>query len=158
MTEPTLPLVPFQTPLRSQSISLAQARVDLPPAEFRLRLRRHLLDYPGLTLAQVAKTLGVTRQRVGALTGPLGRPTCAEPGPRPAPQRDLARAALPRLRAMVRAGEPAELAAASLGVSLGQAMRLGFKVRDVRPPHGKGRVGCGCWRCRRAGRVATDAN
>jgi ParB-like chromosome segregation protein Spo0J len=150
-------LVPFLIPHHPGPISLAQARVDLPPAEFRLRLRRYLLDHPGLTLAQVAWELGVTRQRAGRLAGRLGRPTCAQEGPRPAPKRDFARERMAELCARVRAGESAEQAAAGLGVSLGQAMRLGFRVREVRPGHGTAaRRGarCECWRCRRADRTA----
>ena len=129
------------------------ARIALPPFEFRARLRRHLLAEPSVTLRQVASALGVSRQAVGALVGRLDRPTCAHPD-RPAPRRDQARARLAELTARVAAGESAESAAGGLGISLAQAARLGFRAKEVRPPHGKGRANCDCWRCRRAAGVA----
>jgi hypothetical protein len=147
------PLVPFSIPRHPGPISFAQARIDLPPEVFRDRLRRHLLDYPGLTLAQVGRELGVTRQRVGLLVGRLNRPSCAQPsGPaRPAPKKQAALRRMAELSTRVQAGESAESAAAALGVSLAMAAKLGFRTRAVRPPHGRGRVGCECWRCRAAG-------
>jgi hypothetical protein len=152
--------IPFQIPPYPPglSLSLAQARVDLPREEFRYRLRKRLLDHPGLTLAQVARELQVSRQRIGSLVGRLNRPDCTQV-PRPAPRKDEAARLLPELTARVRAGESAEKAARELGVSLAQTMRLGFRVRDraVRPPHGtqaRFAAGCPCYRCRRVGGLA----
>jgi hypothetical protein len=147
---PPLPPAPSHTlPLAH----LAAARRSLPPADFRRRLRATLLDRPDWTLAQVARALGVTRQRAGALAGRLDRPSCAQPsGPaRPAPKKALALARMAELSARVQAGESAESAAARLGVSLQMAAKLGFRAREVRlPSHGRGRRGCACWRCRSA--------
>ena len=53
----------------------------------------------------------------------------------------------------VKRGEPAEQAAAALGISLSQAMKLGFRVKHARPAHGtveRAAAGCTCRRCRRA--------
>ena len=157
---PTPPPIPPPIPLVLAAI--AEARAQLPPAQFRDRLRQAMVVRPDLTLVQVARQLGLTRQRVGQLVGKLERPTCAQPGPRPAPRRDEARRRMEELRARVAGGESAVGAARSLGISLAQARRLGFRVRAVWPPHGTqarlaggpGRAGCGCWRCRRAGGIA----
>jgi hypothetical protein len=144
--------VPFQIPPHSGLLSLAQARVDLPPPEFRQRLRRHLLDHPGLTLAQVGRILGVSRQRAAQMAGPF--PLART---RPAPKRDQAAEKLADLTRRVAAGESAEKVAAELKVSLGMAMRLGWRAKQVRPSHGKGRGRqcCNCWRCRRASGAAS---
>jgi len=159
VARPPLPPLP---PAPSHAIPLAHlaaARRTLPPADFRHRLRQTLLDRPDWTLAQVARALGVTRQRAGALAGRLDRPSCARPsGPaRPAPKKAAALARMAELAARVRAGESAEQAAASLGISLAMAAKLGFRTRVVRPPHGtqpRLRAGCRCWRCRQAGGLA----
>ena len=140
-------------PLPSQILSvhsLLAARDLLSPADFRLRLRRTLLSDPSLTLKQVAQALGVTRQCVGAIVGKLNRPTG-----KPAIKREQARSKLAELRIRVAAGESAEHAAKELGISLGQAMTLGFRARDIKPAHGGGRKDCFCWRCRRAAGIAT---
>jgi hypothetical protein len=131
------PLVPFLIPAYPKPLSISQARVDLPPEEFRLRLRRHLQDHPHITLHQVAQQLNVTRQRINILVGKLNRPTCAHPD-RPAPKREAAKLKLADLRARVAGGEPAEAAAAALGISLPMAMRLGFRVAG-RPGRRTGR-------------------
>jgi hypothetical protein len=140
-------------PLPSQTLSvssLATARDLLTPADFRLRLRRTLLSNPSLTLKQVAQALGVTRQCVGTIVGRLDRPTG-----KPAIKREQAKAKLAELRARVAAGESAEHAAKELGISLGQAMTLGFRARGVKPAHGSSnRAACRCWRCRRANGIA----
>jgi predicted XRE-type DNA-binding protein len=149
-------LIPFQIPHYPQSISLVQARVDLPPEEFRLRLRSHLQDHPGLTLAQVGRAMGVTRQRVSLMVGPLARPNCCQ-ADHPAPKRDRAARHLAELCARVAAGESAGSAAKALGISLLAASRLGFRVKAVRPPHGheaRACLGCDCWLCRRAAGVS----
>jgi predicted transcriptional regulator len=150
----TLPAIPFTIPAYPKPLSLSQARVDLPPEEFRTRLRGQLLSQPHVTLYQVARELGVTRQCVSQLVGPLGRPSCAHPGPRPHPRLDEARRKLPDLIKRVQAGETAESAAATLGVSMYQAIQLGFRTKAIRRPHGKGRAGCNCWRCRNASGIA----
>jgi len=145
-------LVPFQIPPHPGPISLSQARVDLPPSEFRLRLRKHLLDHPGLTLAQVAKDLKLTRQRVGSLVGRLNRPRHF------AVKWEQARAKMVELRARVVGGESAEHAAEGLGISLAAARKLGLRVKSIRPAHGtleRGALGCGCWRCKKAQGLAT---
>lgn len=156
MNQP-VPLIPFQIPAYPKPLSISQARVVLPPEEFRTRLRAHLLDHPGLTLAQVAQHLNVTRQRVNLLVGKLNRPSCAHPN-RPAPKTEAARRGMVKLVERVRAGEPAEQAAKALDLSMTQVMRLGFRVRKFCPPHGtrlravgdEGVAACPCWRCRRA--------
>ena len=140
-----LPAYPYPIPL-------AQARHDLPGPEFRARLREAMLATPQITLSQVAAQLGVTRQAVNQLVGKLDRPSCASPN-RPAPKLEQARRRLEELVERVRAGESADHAAADLGISLAQAMRLGFRSKAVRPAHGtQARLahGCDCWRCRRA--------
>ena len=142
--------------------SLDAARVALPPQEFRSLLRQHLLAHPNVTLQQIAFALGVSRQRVHLLVGALHRPTCAHPGPHPAPKTEQARTHMAELVEKVRAGEPAEQAAKDLGISLTQATKLGFRVKKFRPAHGtrlraagdEGRPPCNCWRCRRALGVA----
>lgn len=142
-------LVPFQIPPHPGAIS--QIRDTLPPEEFRLRLRKHLLDHPGLTLAQVAKDLKLTRQRVGSLVGRLNRPRHF------AVKREEAKARMVELRTRVASGESAEHAAEGLGVSLAAARKLGLRVKSIRPAHGtleRGALGCGCWRCRRAAGIA----
>jgi hypothetical protein len=148
---------PVSIPAYPRPLSLSDARAALPPEEFRQRLRQHLLDHPDLTLRDVARELGVTRQRAGALVGRLDRPTCAQPGPRPAPKREQAARGLAELAERVRVGDSAEQAARELDLSLPAAMKLGFRTKAVRPPHGtQARVeaGCPCWRCRRAAGVA----
>jgi predicted XRE-type DNA-binding protein len=148
---------PVSVPACPRPLSLSDARAALPPEEFRQRLRQHLLDHPDLTLRDVAQELGVTRQRVGLMVGKLDRPTCAEVGPRPAPKREAASKRMAELQTRVARGESAERAAASLGISLAAATKLGFSAKAVRPPHGtQARVeaGCPCWRCRRAAGVA----
>ena len=150
-----VPTIPFKVPPHPGPIS--QARADLPPAEFRTYLRRHMAEHPGLTLGQVAKQLGLTRQRVHSITGPLGRPSCATPGPRPAPKRDQAQKLLVDLKIRVAQGEAADKAAKDLGISLAQAMQLGFRSKDCRPSHGtwdRAKSRCNCWRCRRVSGVA----
>jgi hypothetical protein len=72
-----IPHLPSAPPLALSLSTLPTARDLLSIQDFRLRLRRTLLDCPTLTLKQVAQALGVTRQYVGALVGSLGRPTCA---------------------------------------------------------------------------------
>jgi hypothetical protein len=155
---PAAPSVPFSIPPYPPGVypSLAQARSTLPPPEFRSRLRQHLLDHPGVTLAQVGHQLGISRQRTAMLVGRLNRPNCAHAA-RPAPRKAEAARRLPELTARVAGGESAEKVAADLGISLSQSMRLGLRVRQVRPPHGtQERLagGCGCWRCRRAGGIS----
>jgi DNA-binding MarR family transcriptional regulator len=162
-TAPAAPTVPFQVPPYPPgcSISLAQARVDLPPEEYRHHLRKYMLDHPGLTLAQIGRQLNISRQRVSMLVGRLNRPNCAH-APRPAPRKAEAQKWLPELTARVAGGESAEKVAASLGISLSQSMRLGLRVRQVRPPHGTrlramgddGRPPCFCWRCKRAAGIS----
>ena len=135
------------------TLSIPEARATLPPADFRLALRRTMLDHPDLTLKAVAEQLNITRQRVALMVGLLNRPSCAHPD-KPAPKRDAARAALAELKDRVRAGEPAQAVVKDLGISLTQAMNLGFRVKLVRPSHGtqaRLRSGCTCLRCRRAG-------
>jgi hypothetical protein len=147
MTRDPIPPLPSQTLSVS---SLVTARDLLSPADFRLRLRRTLLSNPSLTLKQVAQALGVTRQCVGAIVGKLNRPTG-----KPAIKREQARSKLTELRTRVAAGESAEHAAKELGISLGQAMTLGFRAHGIKPAHGSGnRAACRCWRCRRAAGIA----
>ena len=137
--------------------SLAQAKSTLSSEDFRARLRRYLLEQPGITLAAVAQSIGVTRQRVAAIVGPLGRPACCPSGPRSAPKRDRAAACMTELRSRVAAGESAESAARVLGLSLSMAMQLGFRAKSVRPAHGtkvRWQMGCNCWRCRRVAGAA----
>jgi predicted transcriptional regulator len=146
----------FSIPVCPQPLSLSDARAALPAEEFRLLLRQHLIDHPDLTLHDVAQELGVTRQRVGMMVGKLGRPTCAEVD-RPAPKKEVAALGMAELRARVARGESAEKAAASLGLSLPAATKLGFRTKAVRPPHGtqaKLTTDCNCWRCRRAAGIA----
>ncbi len=139
----------------SKPISLAQARIDLPSEEFRQRLRRHLLDHPSLTLAQVAQQLGLKRQRISQMVGRLNRPNASSPlfmrmAPKTAPKTEQARLKLPDLTQLVARGESAERAAQKLGISLVQAYKLGFRSKLCRPPHGDPRrTGCACWRCRK---------
>ena len=143
--------------MSSQLVSLLHSREALPLAEFRSRLRALLLADSSITLAAVAQFLGVTRQRVAALVGPLGRPNCCPSGPRPAPERDRAAACMTELRTRVAAGESAESAARALGLSLSMAMQLGFRAKSVRPAHGtkvRWQMGCNCWRCRRVAGAA----
>ena len=160
MTDPA----PSPTAILPGLSLLPGLRASLPPPEFRARLRSLLLDHPDLPLHQVAAALGVTRQRVSQMAGPLSRHDCAHPpSPRPAPEREKAQRGLTDLVERVRAGESAAAAAASLGISLSAASALGFRVREVRPAHGTrereaggewdGGRGCGCWRCRRAARA-----
>lgn len=127
-------------------------RATLSPEAFRARLRRHMLDHPSLTLAQVAEELGRTRQRISSFVGKLNRSNCAQPGPRLSPKRDEAARRMLELELRVQNGESAESAAKELGISLNQAAQLGFKSRAIRSPaHGSGnRRGCNCWRCRKA--------
>ena len=143
---------PFTIPGYHQSISLAQARDTLPPELFRYRLRRHLLDHPGLTLVQVAKNLKVSRQCVSQMVGRLNRPNCAQPN-RPSPRLDQAKQKLLELELKVLAGESASSAAHQLGLSVNQVYKSGFRTRDIRSPHGSQArltAGCRCWRCRQA--------
>ena len=130
-------------------LSISEARAQLAPVDFRLALRRTLLDNPALKLQEVATQLGVSRQAVGAMVGRLDRPTCAHPN-RPAPKREAAKMKLADLSKRVAAGESPRAAADGLGISLAAAAKLGWRAKDVRPPHGKGRTSCNCWRCRRA--------
>jgi hypothetical protein len=141
---------------------LPKARATLPPSEFRNQLRGYMLDHPGVTLRRVAETLDVTRQRASIMVGPLNRSNCCRTD-RLAPERERAAACLTELRARVAAGESAGPVARELGISLSMAMRLGFRVKEVRPPHGTWerarekigvdgevvQLGCNCWRCRR---------
>jgi hypothetical protein len=129
-------------------MSIAQARKYMPLDKFRELLRRHMLKHPQITLQQVAKELGVTRQRAGAIVGKLERTE------RRAPRRDQARGMLAELEKRVAAGESAEKVASDLGISLPTARKIGFRSKQVLPPHGKGRVGCDCLLCRKnAGKV-----
>ena len=141
-------LIPFQIPPHPGAIS--QIRDTLAPEEFRLRLRKHLLDHPGLTLAQVARELKLTRQRVGSLVGRLDRPRHF------AVKREQARSRMVELRIRVAGGESAKKAAEGLGVSLTAARKLGLRVKSIRPVHGtrERAAVCDCWRCRRAAGVA----
>ena len=137
--------------------SLIAERDALSPIGFRWRLREHLLTNPQITIQQVASSLGVTRQRVSWLVGPLGRPACCAPGPRSAPRREQAAARLADLRQRVAEGESADSAAKGLGISLAEAWRLGFRAKEARPVHGtweRAKVGCNCWKCRRVAGVA----
>jgi len=145
---------PIPIPVHPPSIPLVldliqEARAQLSPSEFRLNLRRALLAHPDLKLKHVATRLGVTRQRVSLLVGRLNRPTCTS-ADRAAPKRDQAAEKMAFLKQRVALGESAQHAAAQLQISLNQARTLGFKVRQVRSAHGKGRQDCNCWRCRRA--------
>ena len=136
----------------SSSTDLIRLRIVTSPAEFRVLLRRYLLAHPTLTLHQVATALGCTRQYVSYMVGPLARPTCAQIH-RPAVKMEEARRQMSNLTARVAAGESAEAVAKDLGISLPTAMQLGFRVKAVRPPHGtpaRAKLGCNCWRCRRA--------
>jgi hypothetical protein len=153
-TPPSLP-PPLSTSLHLGT--LVASRDLLPPAEFRLQLRQYLLDHPQVRLQRVADEFGLSRQRIGALVGKLGRPGCCPVGPRPAPEREKAAAGLAELERRVAAGEPASRAADDLGLSLSMAMRLGFRVKSIRPVHGtwdRAKLGCGCWRCRVVAGVA----
>src|ERR1019366_8514934 len=128
-----IPPLPSAPPLALSFSTLPVARDLLSTQDFRLRLRKTLLDRPTLTLAMVAQALGVTRQYVGALVGPLGRPTCARHD-KPGPKRDQARRKMIELVTKVRAGESAEAAARVLGISLPAAAKLGFRTKKFRSP------------------------
>ena len=147
-------LRPAPTPSPAASIhlhDLLHLRQTLPPPDFRLALRRYLLDHPQVRLQRVASELGVSRQKVGWLAGRLNRETCCLAGPRQALEREKAAALLPRLRERVAAGEPAAKVARELGLSMSTVAALGFRVRAIRPAHGtwdRARKGCNCWRCR----------
>ena len=146
---------------------LPEARATLSPAEFRNQLRGYMLDHPGVTLRRVAETLDVTRQRASIMVGSLNRSTCCR-ADRLAPERERAAAGMTFLAERVAAGEPAGPVARELGISLSMAMRLGFRAKEVRPPHGTWerarekigvdgevvQLGCNCWRCRRVTGVA----
>lgn len=140
-------VLPFRTSPQPFSISLA--RDILPQEEFRARLRQHLQDHPEITLAAVAKQLNLTRQRVSQFVGPLGRQNCAQPN-RPAPKRDRAKQKLLELELRVQAGASASAAAKDMNLSINQIRALGFRTKDLRPAHGKGRQDCSCWRCRKS--------
>ena len=142
--------VPFQIPAYPKPLSISQARQDLPPEEFRQRLRSHLKSNPGLTLAQIGRQLNISRQAVHQITGRLSRPNCTSPLFMPlAPKTEEAKRRLPELKRLVAQGMSAERASGQLGISLFQAYQLGFRSKAVRLPHGK-RQDCGCWRCRRS--------
>ena len=96
------------------TLSIPEARAQLAPADFRLALRRTLLDNPALKLQEVATQLGVSRQAVGAMVGRLDRPTCAHPN-RPAPKREAAKMKLADLSKRVAAGESPRAAAMASG-------------------------------------------
>ena len=135
----------------SSFTEIARMRASLPPTEFHNFLRQGLLANPSLTLRQVAAALGCSRQYVSHMVGKLDRPTCAQVH-RPAVKKEEARRRMSDLTARVAAGESAESAAKALGISLPMAMRLGFRVKAVRPPHGtraRAKMGCNCWLCRR---------
>lgn len=143
--------VPFTIPNYPRPLSISQARRDLPPEEFRFRLRRHMQDHPGLTLAQIGRELSISRQCVSQMAGKLNRPTCATTN-RPSPRLDQARQKILELELRVLAGESASSAAHQLGISINQVYKSGFRTRDIRSPHGtQARAkDCNCWRCRRA--------
>jgi len=131
---------------------LADCRDVMPSEDFHRELRRVLLDDPTLTLRHVADILGVSRQRVGKMVDPLGRPSCATPS-RPAPCKQEASRNLAQLIERVQMGQSAEQACRELGISLHQAYHLGFRKKKVNPSHGtaaRSFLGCDCWRCRRA--------
>jgi hypothetical protein len=146
---------------------LPEARATLSPAEFRNQLRGYMLDHPGVTLRRVAETLDVTRQRASIMVGSLNRSTCCR-ADRLAPERERAAAGMTFLAERVAAGESAGPVARELSISLSMAMRLGFRVKEVRPPHGTWerarekigvdgevvQLGCNCWRCRRVAGLA----
>ena len=116
-----------------------------------------MLDNSQVTLRHVANALGVSRQCVAVMVGPLGRPTCAEPGPRPAPKREATRRGLAEMRRRVAAGESANAVARALGISTNTAWHLGFRAKEHFHPHGSQETltaGCNCWRCRRAAGLA----
>jgi hypothetical protein len=149
---------------------LEPARLTLSPPEFRAHLRHYLLEHPHVTLRRVGDSLGVSRQKVGWMAGRLWRPSCCLPGPRSAPERAKAASCLTELHTRVAAGESASAVAKELGFSLSIAVALGFRTKEVRPPHGTwerarggGRGGsgsesprppCNCWRCRRVAGVS----
>jgi predicted transcriptional regulator len=127
---------------------LVETRAALSPADFRAQLRRYLLDHPQVTLRRVAAVLGVTRQCVGALVGPLDRGN---------PKREKAEVAMAELRERVAGGESASAVVKDLGISMSSAAALGFRAKEIRPPHGtwdRARKGCNCWRCRIVAGVA----
>ena len=135
---------------------LLQARSTTPPAQFQRQLRQIMLDRPDLTLRSVADSLGLTRQRVSAMVGPLGRPNCATRPNRPAPMRVAAQQRLKEFTKRVAKGQLVAQAAAALGISPNAAWKLGFRARTIRPPHGtaaRAALNCNCWRCRRAAGV-----
>ena len=132
---------------------LLQARSTTPPAQFQRQLRQIMLDRPDLTLRSVADSLGLTRQRVSAMVGPLGRPNCATNPNRSSPVRDQTQKHLKELTKRVAKGQPAAQAAAALGISPNAAWKMGFRARTIRPSHGtaaRAELKCNCWRCRRA--------
>ena len=145
---------PFQIPAYPKPLSISQARAILPLEEFRTRLREHLLAHPGLTLAQVARQLQVSRQCVAQTVGKLNRPDCTSPlFMRLAPKTEEAKQKLPELVQRVAAGESAQRAATALGISLNRAYTAGFRSKPIKPAHGKGKTGCNCWRCRRSSHI-----
>ncbi len=152
---PTIPIKPPSIELVLATI--VEARKVYPPAEFRKLLRQALITRPDITLQRVAQALGITRQRVHLMVDTLGRPSCSKPGPRPAPKRDKAQSLLSTLNQRVANGEPAGVAAQELGISLSQAISLGFRARAARPPHGtqaRAQSPCHCWRCRKAAHIS----
>ena len=169
MNSPAPSHFPTPSPTPSPIFHLADlepARLTLSPPEFRAHLRHYLLEHPHVTLRRVADSLGVSRQKVGWMAGRLRRPSCCLPGPRLALERAKAASCLSELRARVAAGESASAVAKELGFSLWIAAALGFRAKEVRPPHGtweRARGGggsesprppCNCWRCRRVAGVA----
>ena len=144
------------TPNAPRLIPLAEARAQLSPHDFRIKLRHAMLANPHLTLKKVATSLHISRQRVGLIVGRLNRPNCASnPAPRPAPKTEQAKQRMAELTQRVAQGESAEAAAAALGISLGQAYALGFRARGIKPAHGGGRKDCFCWRCKKAQGLVT---
>src|ERR1700677_3083403 len=127
----TMSSIPFQIPAYPKPLSISQARADLPPEEFRARLRSHLLNHPGLTLAQIARELKTSRQYISQCVGRLNRPDCTSPlFMRLAPKTQQAKQKLPELEALVAKGFSAERAAAQLQISLPVAIKLGFRSKQ----------------------------
>jgi hypothetical protein len=149
MNRDPIPPLPPSPPLILPMHSLLAARGLLSPADFRLRLRKTMLSNPNLTLLQVARALGVTRQCVGGLVGRLDRPTG-----KPAIKTEKAREKLAELCSRVAAGESAVQAAKELGIRLAQVYASGFRAHGVKPMHGGGKKDCNCYRCRCAAGIA----
>ena len=135
-------------------------RWKLSPDVTYEQIRSRLVSDPMLTCAALGRELGVTRQRIAQIVGPLHKlhPRLRPYGVRRPIQKMKAKSMLPEIKRRIRKGESCAAVCRDMGIGVGVVASF-IRVKALRPPqrtqHGNISAynhGCRCDQCVAAGR------